>query len=232
MIAEQIFHIISKREYEPIFERGAGKQKNIRPSQLIGNIYDYISDDERAVDVSAPKESFGRDFIGDKRSQYFDSPGIVPKRAPMDSIAELRLVPGVNDGLYQLLQKTLTIYGESESINILSASDEVLGSAFYLCAKNKDSGSFQRQGFETELIADWNRKKDEGKLELSAEGVIKFLEENAVEVDKQECSKAVGTESKTFTVKSTATVGRVSRTILLRLRSASGIITLYQFQYL
>ncbi|HXW53939.1 MAG TPA: hypothetical protein VEL47_07530, partial [Myxococcota bacterium] len=224
MIAEEIFHILSKKEYEPFFERGAGKQRNIRPSQLIGNMYDYISDEERAVDVSAPSESFGRDFIGDKRSQYFDSPGILPKRALMDSIAELRLVPGMNDAIYQVLSKTVTVYGESEAINILSASDEVLGAAFYLCTKSRESSSFQRQGFEAELLADWHRKKDESKLELSAEGVMKFLEENGIDVDKQECGKTIGTESKNFTVMSTATVGRVSRTVLLRLRSAGGLI--------
>jgi len=150
----------------------------------------------------------------------------------MDSIGELRLVPGVNDGLYQLLSKIITIYGESESINLLSASDQILAAAFYLCVKNKESSPFQRYGFDTELMTDWNHKKDEGTLEMSVEGVMKFLEGHGIEVDKQECPKVIGMESKTFTVKSTATVGRVTRTLLVRLRSASGITTLYQFQYL
>ena len=61
---------------------------------------------------------------------------------------------------------------------------------------------------------------------------MKHLEEHRVEVDKKECEAIVGTESKTFTIKSIATVGSVTRTLLVRMRSAGGITTLYQFQYL
>jgi hypothetical protein len=232
MIADQLFRILSKKEYEHLFDGSMGDNRNIGPSQLIGNIYDYISPEDRAVDVSAPKEDWGRNLLGDKRSHYFDTPLIGPKRAPIDSLAELRLIPGVTDAIYQILSKIITIYGEGDSINILSASDEVLGSAFYLCAKNKEFGSFQRPNFEVDLLADWNQKKNEGALEISADGVMKFLQEHGVEVDKDVCSKSIGTESKTFTVKSTATVGRVTKTLVLRLRSTSGITTLYQFQYL
>ncbi len=89
MIADQIFRILAKKENEFLFDNRMGNTTNVRPGQLIGNIYDYISDDERAVDISAPAARWGLDKLGDKRAQYMDSPGITPKRAPMDSIAEI-----------------------------------------------------------------------------------------------------------------------------------------------
>ncbi len=228
MIAEQINHILSKQEYQSLFDGSMGNEQ-ITPAQIVGRIYDYISEMDQSIDVTAPKESFGRDGVGDKRSLYQTGK---PKSAPMDSIAELRLIPGMTDGIYQVLSRVISIYGESDTINILSASDEVLGSVFYMCAKNRETSLFSRPGFEDELMSEWNRRKGEGLVQLSFEGMSKYLEEKGVEVDKEECSKLMGTESKTFTVKSTATVGSVTKTLLMRIRSAGGITTLYQFQYL
>lgn len=232
IVADQIYRILSKPENSVLFDGTLGGNRNIGISQLIGNIYDYLSDEDLAVDVSAPAKDWGRSLSGDKKSAYIDSPGIIPKRAPLDSPAELRLVPGMTDAIFQVLSKHLTIYGESDKINILSASDEVLGTVFYMCSKNRETSPLQRAGFEENLLAEWHRKKNDGKLEISADGIMAHLEENGVEVDKEECSRNVGTESKTFTVKSTATVGNVTKTILMRLRSAGGITTIYQYQYL
>ena len=232
IIADQIFRILSKPENSILFDGSTGDNRNIRPGQLVGNIYDYISDGERAVDITAPAERWGRDTVGDKRALYNDPTNVQPKRAPMDSIAELRLVPGMTDAIFSVLSKVITIYGESDKINVLSAPDEVLASIFFVCAKNKDAGPFQQLGFDAKLLEEWNRKKSLGELNISSEGIISFLEENNVEVDKDQCLKNTGAESKTFSVRSTATVGTVTKTLLVRLRSAAGMTTLYQFQYL
>lgn len=230
-IADQIFRVLSKKENEFLFDSRMGNHTGVGPAQLIGNIYDYISDDERAVDIGATEQRWGLDKIGDKRSQYVDSP-IIPKRAPMDTIAELRLVPGMTDAIYQVLTKILSIHAEGETINILSATDDVLATVFYICAKSPETSPFMRPGFEAEVLADWNRKKNEGEQQISADGIIAHLELHGVDVDKEECKKEVGTASKVFTVKSTATVGTVTKTLLLRVRFAGGIRALYQFQYL
>lgn len=232
LIADQLFRVLSKKENEYLFDGSTGATKQrYTPSQIVGNIYDYISEEDRAVDVSAPKESWGRDGIGDKRSAYIDTPDILPKKAAMDSIAELRLIPGVTDAIYQELVNVVSIYGESDTINILSANNDVLSSLFYLCAKNKET-AFARPEFETELVQEWHRKKSEGDFSVSVDGLMTHLTDSGVEVDKEECTKLIGTQSKTFTVRSTATVGMVTKTLLMRLRSAGGITTLYQFQYL
>ncbi len=231
-IADQIFRVLAKKDNEFLFDNRTGNTTNIGPGQLVGNIYDYISDDERAVDITATRQRWGLDKIGDKRSQYVNSPNIVPKRAPMDSIAELRLVPGMTDAIYQVLTKHISIWAESDAVNILSAHDDVLATVFYACTKSPETSQFMRPGFEAELLADWNRKKSKGEQAISEEGVVTHLEEHGVDVDKEECKREVGTQSKVFTVKSTATVGTVTRTLLMRVRSAGGITTLYQYQYL
>lgn len=232
IIADQIFRVLSKKENELLFDRRMGNETGVGPAQLVGNIYDYISDDERAVDTNASSQRWGLDKIGDKRSQYSDSPNITPKRAPMDTIAELRLVPGMTDAIFSVLNNIISIYAEGESVNILSASDEVLTTVFYICAKNPETSPFMRPGFDADVLADWNRKKNEGTLEISADGIIAHLEEHGVDVNKEECQKEVGTEAKVFTVKSIATVGNVTKTLLVRVRSAGGITSLYQYQYL
>ena len=75
-------------------------------------------------------------------------------------------------------------------------------------------------------------KRMKAILQISAEGVIAHLEEHGVDVDKEGCKLEVGTQAKVFTVKSTATVGTVTKTLLVRVRSAGGLTSLYQYQYL
>lgn len=231
MIADQIFRYLNKPENAHLFE-GTLLSNRITPSKLIGNIYDYMSEEEGAVDVNASAQDWGKIFSGSKLTEYGADTSIRPKKAPMDSPGELRLVSGMTDAIYQELVKFITIYGESDKANILTATDDVLSGIFYQCTKNRDSGPLQQPGFLEELIASWKKKRDDGQFNPSAEGVIAHLQENRVEVDKQECTNAVGTESKTFTVKSTATVGNVTKTLVMRLRSAGGITTIYQYQYL
>jgi type II secretory pathway component PulK len=231
LVADLIFRLLSKPEHQKLFDGTLGDNKNVMPAQLVANIYDWLSKEELAVDFSAPADQWGRLLVGDKKTIYIDS-NLLPKRASMDSIAELRLVHGMTDAIYQLLSKHLTIYGESGKINILSASDEVMGMVFYMCTKDRENSRFQQAGFEEEMVAAWNKKKAEGEQALSVEAIIEHLEQNRVEADKEECRNIVGTASKTFTVKSTATVGNVSKIILMRLRSSGGITTIYQYQYL
>lgn len=229
-IADQIIRMLSKEKNSYLFDGSTGDSRGITPAQLVGNIYDYISEDGAAVDVTAPSESWGRNTAGDKRSAYMDTPNISPKMAQMDSIAELRLIPGMTDAIYHLLAKNISIYSESDGINILSASDEMFSMLFFSCTSNPQISKIADSSFSNELIEQWKRKKSEGEIQLSREGIIKFLQDNELEVDKETCSKLITTESKIFSVESTATVGTVIKTIKAIFRSAGGIITLYKFQ--
>ncbi|RYF02993.1 MAG: hypothetical protein EOO40_12690, partial [Deltaproteobacteria bacterium] len=56
----------------------------------------------------------------DRRYQYLKEP-YRAKNAPFDSIAELQLVYGVNDALYKLLKKNVTIYNDEASMELGTA---------------------------------------------------------------------------------------------------------------
>ncbi len=230
-IFDQLLNILQKPQNQSLFDGSLNDNNPFNAKSIIGNIYDYTSSEDLAINVDAPAASFGRDKIGDKRVNYANMPNnIKPKNGPFDSMAELRLVPGVSDGVYSVLSKHISVYSESEKINILSVSDDVLGSVFYLCAKDRDSGIFQRPGFEAELISKWNTKKKEGGLNISVEGIQNFLQENKITPDKESCTKSIDTKSKVFSVKASGTVGNVTKTLIMCLRSSGGVNTLYQFQ--
>ena len=77
-----------------------------------------------------------------------------------------------------------------------------------------------------------DKEKNEGKLPISTESILAHLVENGLEGDKEACEAMAGTESKTFTIKSTATVGGVTKTLVMRVRSAGGISTIFQYQFI
>lgn len=229
-IADQIIYILSQNKYKKFFDGSFKNSQVVNPSQLVGFIYDYMTEGEIAVDVNAQSANWGREGHINKKTYYIDMDGILPKRARLDTLSELRLLPLMNDAIYSILDKYLSIYAETQAVNILSVSDEVLKSIFYMCAKNRESAL--AQDLTDNLLNEWNKKKGEGQVQLSAEGILKFLQSSNIEVDKEECNKIAGTESKNFTIKSVATVGNVTKTLVVRLRSAGGTSTIYQFQYL
>jgi len=64
---------------------------------------------------------------GDKRSAYRDYPDNFPPNRAFRTIQELRLVPGMNEDFFELLESSITIYG-MKAINPNQASKEVLKS--------------------------------------------------------------------------------------------------------
>lgn len=227
MIADQIYYILAKPENNILFD-GSISDNIIGVGRLIGNIYDYISKEDRAIDIKASKERFGLEFAGDKRNQYVNMPLIAPKKAPMDSLTELRLVPGMNDAIFKELADHITIYGEGGKINIISAKDSVMEALFYSCAK--DTSLFNQPNFAKELAQKWMSKKKSGQI--SFEALVGMLEESGVSVDKENCEKAVGLNSKSFAIVSEGRIGLVTKTIYVQLRVVSGLVTLYQYQSL
>ncbi|MGZ3796202.1 MAG: general secretion pathway protein GspK [Pseudobdellovibrionaceae bacterium] len=64
---------------------------------------------------------------GDKRQGYSDYPENYPPNRGFRTIQELRLVPGMNDDFYEILEPSITIYG-MKAINPNQANKEVLKS--------------------------------------------------------------------------------------------------------
>ncbi|HET6345418.1 MAG TPA: hypothetical protein VFH51_10820, partial [Myxococcota bacterium] len=59
----------------------------------------------------------------DRRYQYLRDP-YRAKNAPFDSVAELQLVYGINDALYELLKGNVTIYNDNPAIELATAPIE------------------------------------------------------------------------------------------------------------
>lgn len=233
-IADQLIKILERPENTSLFDGTTGDTKGVTARQLVANIYDYSSPSDGGVDIDASAELFGKSSKGLKITNYNGMPeGIKPKNAPRDCLSELRLVPGMTDALYQELAKVISVYGEGEKINILSASDELMQTVFYSCAANRSSGQFEMAQTDKVLLQEWRKKRASGEAVFSVKGITDHLAQNGVPVDEETCSGMIGNSSKNFTIRTTATVGSVTRTLIVRLRSSGGIgLQLHQYQYL
>lgn len=89
------------------------KYQNENMEDLVGRIYDWMSDSNTAVQG------------GDKRQAFSQLGAGYPPNRGFRTIEELRLVPGMTEELYQLLASRVTIYG-MKAINPNTASKEVL----------------------------------------------------------------------------------------------------------
>ncbi|MGZ3816979.1 MAG: general secretion pathway protein GspK [Bdellovibrio sp.] len=106
-----------KKKEDEIFARAYG---NYRFEELINNIADWMSDKQESLNG------------GDKRSNYSElnsesqSSAFPPNRA-FRTLAELHMVPGMNDDFYNIMEPRITIYG-MKGINPNLANKEVLKS--------------------------------------------------------------------------------------------------------
>lgn len=86
------------------------------PLALINHLTDWVDVDH------TEQESFGDE---DRYYQYLRDP-YRAKNAPMDSVAELKLVHGVNDLLYALLHPNISVHNAAPKIELATASDQIL----------------------------------------------------------------------------------------------------------
>jgi type II secretory pathway component PulK len=87
------------------------------PAELVGAIADWIDRDHN--------QSVNQ--VGDEDRHYtFLKKPYKAKNAPFDSLAELQLVHGIDDELYDLLKNTVSIYADSTQIEVATASDAQL----------------------------------------------------------------------------------------------------------
>ncbi len=89
------------------------KYQNENMEDLVGRIYDWMSDSTTALQG------------GDKRQAFSELGQGYPPNRGFRTVEELRLVPGMNEDFYQLLAPRVTIYG-MKAINPNSASKDVL----------------------------------------------------------------------------------------------------------
>jgi general secretion pathway protein K len=94
----------------------ARENRDLRVQEIINNIADWV--DENADSLN-----------GGAESAYYSKtePPITPPNRPMKTLAELHMVAGITDDLYNILAPRLTVYG-SKGINVNFANAEVLSS--------------------------------------------------------------------------------------------------------
>ena len=95
------------------------------PLALVNHITDWIDLDHNE------QGSFGDE---DRYYQYLRDP-YRAKNAPMDSVAELKLVHGVNDLLFSLLEQSVTVYTSNPKIELGTASDQMVAMALLRAVK-------------------------------------------------------------------------------------------------
>ena len=85
------------------------------PVALVTSITDYIDSDHVVFGGSSGDE--------DRPYQYLKNP-FRAKNAPLDSIAEMQQIHGINDALYDLLKDHVTIYNSSAAMELSTAPIE------------------------------------------------------------------------------------------------------------
>lgn len=111
-----LFALLSQKEFDPIFG-GGGKPDEIR--KVVNAIADWADRDDRINEspgVSGGSED--SDYTGTGTTYKV-------KNGKYATPAELLLVAGVGDDLYQKLSPQVTVYGDNK-INLCQASDELV----------------------------------------------------------------------------------------------------------
>ncbi|OGQ82417.1 MAG: hypothetical protein A2289_26520 [Deltaproteobacteria bacterium RIFOXYA12_FULL_58_15] len=85
------------------------------PEELVAAIADWVDRD---------KNETGNLVADEDRHYSYLKDSYLPKNAPFDSVAELQLVHGVDDELYDILKPHVTVHSESTQIEISTAPDE------------------------------------------------------------------------------------------------------------
>ncbi|MBN1960899.1 MAG: general secretion pathway protein GspK [Deltaproteobacteria bacterium] len=127
---QQLLGLLSDPKLEHYFQEDSQRGNHAEsPAELINAIIDWIDTDKVQTGTQVGDE--------DRYYSYLRDP-YRTKNAPFDSVAELMLVHGINDELYDILKKRVTIYKTSSQIEIGTADDITL--AIGICSALTEPG--------------------------------------------------------------------------------------------
>ena len=134
-----------------------------------------------------------------------------------DSNAELHLVRGFDDELFDTFAPALTIYSEGK-VNIKSATNPtVLIGLIHACAADPTDIVLGDPAWLVQTLMRWQEYRQLGMLggfgAVNAQGWVGFLQGQGLAVDTARCEGLVADKSMFFKIKSTSKVGDVERTI-------------------
>jgi len=189
--AIQLFGLMSGEEHDQWFY-----DRNIDRWELISNLLDWVDRDNMR---SGAQGGYEDDLYNNLDSPYLS------KNASFDTKEEIRLVEGWQDDVFDRFAEHITLYG-SGKININTASPEVLMGLLkaYVTPSPTD---FQCEVILQELaehkfLVSFNKAKD----------FTNWLTGQGVNVNSA-MTKAIGTKSTVFTVRSTGIVGDATQTV-------------------
>lgn len=189
--AVQLYGLMSGEENDQWFY-----ERNVDRWELIGNLKDWMDQDTTR---SWPQGGYEDALYNRLESPY------LPKNAAFDTEAEIRLVEGWQDDVYERFGESLTIHGAGK-ININTASDEIMRGLLKGYVRPVPTDAFvdqiMQQLAEYVLLTEFRTGKD----------FVQWLEGLGLDVEPT-LEKAVDTKSNVFTITSTGLVGEASRTI-------------------
>ena len=119
--------MLCDRRLDAVFDVEQQDGRKYTRGEVIANLIDWIDADDQRTRVDEDLNwQIGPD-PGDSEDGYFRARAnrIETKNAPLDSIEELRLLPGVNSELFEFLRTRVSVYAKGQ-INANAVSEELL----------------------------------------------------------------------------------------------------------
>jgi general secretion pathway protein K len=217
--SQRLFDVLQPERYDFLFEDRDAQGNRTDRYELVANLYDWIDENRELTDGRADKSSWCRGTSGSEDGIYSSGYKVEPKNAYFDSPGELRLVRGMTDAHLRAFLDKISIYGDGK-VNILSAPLSTIETLIIVCAQPGDP-LVQNQIWMQETLVGWEQSKTLGILgggfPPTPDGFLSYLDTRGLVVVPT-CKDQMGTESQTFTVAATATVGEVTRTMTTVMR--------------
>jgi|GEM_PF-825085 len=234
--AQRFHSLMAAEKYDFLFEDRDVYGNVTDRAELVTHMFDWIDRDEDSSDPRAEPAQWGRGTGGSEDGAY-SSYDRQPRNAYFDSLDELKMVRGFTDAHYKAFADAISIYS-GEKINILSATPQTMEALMRMCAADPQDYALEweqmvprMQGWELcKTVAGPSPKSFVSYLEnpqgcLSNASVmnptLEVPQVSPLMINKQACEGFMTTESQNFTVRSSATVGGVTRTTTLVVRQPS-----------
>ncbi len=198
-MAQLLFQTLSREQYEPLF-----REANIMPEELISNLIDWGDiDSERAN---------GRGYE-DSLYNNLEDP-YTAKNAPYDTLAEMHLVAGMTDEIYDVLAPLVTVNTVADKIYLPLSGPEMLGALLAtVLPKHRFTQDDIQRYWRDYQVASMGLPIDNVEILATILSSLQGLQA----LDVAEMKKVVATNNKkrpkVFTLTSTGRVGDVERTV-------------------
>ena len=230
--AQRVYYVLQPERYDFLFEDRDEQGNHTSREELTANLFDWIDDNQDTTDPKADPATWCKGVGGSEDAIYSSGYKTEPKNAFFDSPGELRLVRGITDAHFTAFADKISLYADGR-INILSAPPTSVESLIIACAQPGDPFVSNPQWMR-ETLSLWAEWKALGPLlgggPATPDGFLSFLDTRGLVVaDATKCKDMMTTESKHFTVRATAAVGDVTRTITTVMRIYGATEELYYY---